>query len=469
MKGEENSKKRSFFKKVRWRTTEYIERIKKLYEKTKKLAKETPEETKLYEKWVNIVKESYKTNNPDRKFRLEHIERLNTGADITFVYGKKGIGKSWELARLVRKMRMQASIDSRKEGKEINYEFLFIRNRQQDEDGVINMFQDEIWPVYLEDGFIYWKEQEKPGQPKRNKGISQKKLAGYFGYTTGQGFEKWQGGSYPNVRLIIWDECNDIKGGGLNEDTLRRFCVLQSSFIRDKKDKESVKTYMFGNHLDNGEDNINMFLSRLGIGTNARLKFIDEYSEENPKELISRILYLNTTEHYKGIESQQGLATQFLSQREKQGLYENKPISLGEKEWYDEDEVNHSIPLTSLVFKIKENGESIKYISYFCMNEENKIICWVEKFHPRNIKNFYVPFTNDPTFSNFHQAPVLLAEEEWVDWLDWIFQILSVGEMYFGYNGSSRLFEKIWLEDWSKLYKQQRNRERNYNRQFNRK
>lgn len=66
---------------------------------------ETPQERKLYETYVKIVKESFNTEeNKFRKFRLGHVDQLGIEYDILFLYGKKDSGKTWQAAEYVRNL-----------------------------------------------------------------------------------------------------------------------------------------------------------------------------------------------------------------------------------------------------------------------------------------------------------------------------------------------------------------------------
>lgn len=87
-----------------------------------------------------IMLEDFKTNNPERKFRFEHIEQLLTKHRIypypnaIMCYGKKNIGKTWALARKLREMH----------AKDPKAQFIFIRNNEQDIVAVENMMHDDI-------------------------------------------------------------------------------------------------------------------------------------------------------------------------------------------------------------------------------------------------------------------------------------------------------------------------------------
>lgn len=142
----------------------------------------------------------------------------------------------------------------------------------------------------------------------------------------------------------MWDECNSVEGG-LTTDVFQSVNVFLSSIIRDKK---GVKGFMFGNLL--GKENI--FLARLGVNSKTKLKIIDIHKDRNEKkELLSRLLYLNTGDLFRGIEEQSGLATQFLDEVEHLNLLHNRPGITDEKSQYEELDLKNYQPLFCFVFE----------------------------------------------------------------------------------------------------------------------
>lgn len=87
-----------------------------------------------------IMLEDFKVDNPERKFRFEHIEQLLAKHKIypypnaILCYGKKNIGKTWALARKLREMHHR----------DPSAQFIFIRNQEQDMVAVENMLNDDI-------------------------------------------------------------------------------------------------------------------------------------------------------------------------------------------------------------------------------------------------------------------------------------------------------------------------------------
>lgn len=160
---------KELFKSQHWLTKEYKASQKKLSKFLKDRGSQTKLEKQMEKDLREIMLADFETNNPERKFRFEHIESLlkmhkvNPRPNIVFVYGKKNIGKTWALARKLREMH----------DRDKDAQFIFIRNKQQDETAIEQMFNEEIWPVKLIGGKLYWKQQDKKGRPKK-----QERLAG---------------------------------------------------------------------------------------------------------------------------------------------------------------------------------------------------------------------------------------------------------------------------------------------------
>lgn len=192
------------------------------------------------------------------------------------------------------------------------------------------------------------------------------KPCGIFVYCTqgSKGMERWQGGDWQNLKFWYWDECNSIEGG-LTQEVFQRVVVFLSSMIRDKKD---VKGLMTGNLLEKN----NIFLERLGVSSKTRLKIFKVHKDNDPKqEVLSTMLYLNTGDLFKGIEAQVGLPTQFLSEKELEGLLSNRPGLVSTKSIYEELDLKNLAPLYSFVYRVSEENAltgiatETDYIFYF--------------------------------------------------------------------------------------------------------
>lgn len=192
---------------------------------------------------------------------------------------------------------------------------------------------------------IFKKEDIQEGKRKGKGSNKNPEPCGIFGYATkgARGFERWQGGNWDRVKFWYWDECNSIEGG-LNHDVFLRLNVFLSSMIRDKK---NVKGLMTGNLLEKS----NIFLERLGVGSRTRLKIFKVHKDNDPrKEVLSTMLYINTGDLFKGIESQSGLASQFLTEKEMTSLLSNRPGELAGKAIYEEVDLKNLKPLFAFVF-----------------------------------------------------------------------------------------------------------------------
>lgn len=174
---------------------------------------------------------------------------------------------------------------------------------------------------------------------------------------SGNGTQRLQGSTYENVKLIVWDECNDTDGSKLTPEALHRLYILSSSIVRGK---DRVETYMMGNLLSKQDESINIFLSRLGVDPKVRLKIIDTHKDNDKrKPVMSRLLYLNVLDDYKGIEGQKTLLSQFVTEAELDSLLKNIPKSLQTKCIYSEYSfVRNLVPMFSLCFRLKEEGKA---------------------------------------------------------------------------------------------------------------
>lgn len=431
------------FKRQRWLTKEYRKAQRQYLKELKQLSSQTPLEKRMESDLKEIMLEDFKTDNPYRKFRFEHIEKLldkhkiNPYPNAILCYGKKNIGKTWALARKLREMHLR----------EPNAQFVFIRNHEQDLVAVQNMMQDSIWPVILIKDKFYWKEDVKLNS--RGKKSVTAKVAGWFAWMSGNGTQRLQGSAYENVRLIIWDECNDTDGSKLTPEALHRLYVLSSSIVRGK---EMVETYMMGNLLSKQDNSMNIFLSRLGIDPKVRLKMIDSYRDnDSSKEIMSRLLYLNVLDDYAGIESQKSLLSQFITEREHDALLKNIPGDLVSKCIYSAYRFIRLSPLFCLCFRLREKGGVFKnYILYLAkVPKKVEFVMWIDEFDPLRIKLGYdVPITNDDVIGGLHVAPFYVKDSKFLRYVRLIASVLRSGQLWFGYNDTLLKFMQIW-EKWS--------------------
>lgn len=137
--------------------------------------------------------------------------------------------------------------------------------------------------------------------------------------------------------------------------------------IRDKEGSKKVVGIMTGNLLEKN----NIFLERLGVSSKTNLKIFEINKDKSKKkQVLSRLLYLNTGDLFKGIEDQKGLATQFLTDDEFAGLLNNRPGVYSHKAQYEQIELKDFIPRLAFVFRDDvqdlHNAKSIKvdYVAY---------------------------------------------------------------------------------------------------------
>lgn len=227
----------------------------------------------------------------------------------------------------------------------------------------------------------------------------------------------------------MWDECNSVEGG-LTTDVFQSVNVFLSSIIRDKK---NVKGFMFGNLL--GQENV--FLARLGVNSKTRLKIIDIHKDRSEKkELLSRLLYLNTGDLFRGIEEQSGLATQFLDEVEHLNLLHNRPGITEEKSQYEELDLKGYQSLFSFVFEdvteVVLGKQKIKpFILYaYRIPSSRRIVVWIDEFKPSFIrKGFKLILTGDRTLSNQYSMVLYQEKEDLSPLFEFLAEMLEAGEV----------------------------------------
>lgn len=446
--------KEKLFKHQTWLTPEYKRDQKRHIKFIKQRSEQTPLEKKIYEDMKAIAQEDFKDNNKEEKFRLWHLDKALEKNNIApghykFYYGKKNIGKTWELARRLRRMKAENP----------EAQFIFVRNKLQERSAAEECFKDEIWPVEISNNKIYWKED---GNKKKKR--TDRKQAGIFVWSSAGGFQTIQGSAHKNVELIIWDECNDTQGNTLTPETLYRFYIFTSSIARDKGqyNTKPIEVIMTGNLLSKGDQTMNVFLSKLKVNPEVTLKILDIHKDGDiRKEVVSRMIYVNTMDFYKGLESQVGLAGHFLDEEESSSLLLNVQKKYINKSIYSEFDFYKTIPHLSIVFTLKEEGLFNTYILYIGRVKESLVyVAWVEPFRPTNIKLGWKPITQDLLISCNFVAPVYLKEKQFCSVLKFIANLLLLGQLFYGYNNSLTLFMKFWLE-YEPLYQRGKNNAKN--------
>lgn len=120
------------FKNFRYLDRDYLILQRKKYNKQVKISEESVQERKLYETYVRLVKESFKGENTQKKFRLAHVDQLGIDYDILFLYGKKDSGKTWQAAIHIRNL-LQKYPDA---------QIAFIRNSLEEAKGFREMMNN---------------------------------------------------------------------------------------------------------------------------------------------------------------------------------------------------------------------------------------------------------------------------------------------------------------------------------------
>lgn len=254
--------------------TEKIEKLKSItYQQTK-------EEKELYKKFEEIAR-----SDPDKKFKFSHIEELGVNADIVVVYGKKGIGKTYQISRLIDKLA--------EEDKEA--EVILVRNTVSEFQALEKQLTVSYCPVYMKgkgnNPTLLHKEFIRDGSPR---------YMGFCVALTGFSLESAKGAEYPNIRLIIWDECTNIgEGTSYDASDIHRFITFFDSIIRNKT---NVKIYIFGNFHRNTDGKVSdVLLDTLRIPYGCTLKLRESTSKDGQSK--SRLLFINTGSLYSGIDA----------------------------------------------------------------------------------------------------------------------------------------------------------------------
>lgn len=253
---------------------EKIEKLKNItYQQTK-------EEKELYKKFEAIA-----GKDPDKKFKFSHIEELGVDADIVVVYGKKGIGKTYQISRLIDKLA--------EEDKEA--EVILVRNTISEFQALEKQLSVDYCPVYMKgkgnNPKLFHKELLKEGSER---------YMGFCAALTGFSLESAKGAEYPNIRLIIWDECTNIgEGTSYDSSDIHRFITFFDSIIRNKT---NVKIYIFGNFHRNTDGKVSdVLLDTLRIPYGCTLKLRESTSKDGKNK--SRLLFINTGSLYSGIDA----------------------------------------------------------------------------------------------------------------------------------------------------------------------
>lgn len=414
---------------------EILKKLKKWHEFIESRVGESKYEKALFTKFQKGVEEHFKDPNVPRKFHLEHIYNLNIDWDILFLYSKKDVGKTWQIVEYINRERNLYP----------DMQVVYIRNTKEETKVLNTQFDEPRWPFYMRNEKLYWKNPKFP-----NRRSFKDKQAGLVSYTGGSsGFRKWQGADHPNVRVVVWDECNSL-AGGLTPSVIRDFQIFTSSIIRDKK---GVKIFMFGNHLRAN----NIFLNALHVTSETKLKVIKS------ADGLSTLLYLNTGDMYEGIEKQVGLPTQFGSVNDSADLFTNRPKYRGTKNIYDEQYFFKVLkPVRAIVFTSKRFPEKDIKVRYLIMYlskdplEEGKYGMWLEEYTDDTFKweinptipehGRFMPIGFEPTVLNVFQYVKRVEEDIVGSIFRSIKRLNERGRIWYGTNNTFAMWESIFSD-----------------------
>lgn len=242
---------------------------------------QTEEEKELYKKFCDIA-----NADPHQKFKFEHVEKLGVNADVVVIYGKKGIGKTYQISKIIHEL---AETDPKAE-------VVLIRNTISEFAALEKQLSVDYCPIYLKGRTtnlprLFHKTHLRGGKPR---------CMGFCTALTGFALESAKGAEYPNTRLIIWDECTNIgAGNSYDSSDIARFITFFDSIIRNKQD---VKIYIFGNFHRNTDGKVSdVLLDTLKIPYGCTLKKRKVTSKNGKNE--STFLYINTGSLYSGIDN----------------------------------------------------------------------------------------------------------------------------------------------------------------------
>lgn len=264
---------------------------------------QTEEEKELYSKFCEIA-----NKDPDQKFKFDHIHQLGVNADVVIIYGKKGIGKTYQISKII------SDLSERDE----NAEVILIRNTISEFSALEKQLTVSYSPITLK------------GRTTNNPSLFHKTLLrgdkprymGFCAALNGFALEAAKGAEYPNIRLIIWDECTNV-GSSTSYDAgdIARFITFFDSIIRNKT---NVKIYIFGNfHRTTSGKVSDVLLDTLRIPYGCTLKKRTVYSKN--KKNKSTFLYVNTGSLYSGVDNNAKIS--LFGEQIQDDLYFNMPKS----------------------------------------------------------------------------------------------------------------------------------------------
>lgn len=265
---------------------------------------ETEEEKRLFKKFEEIA-----NSDPDEKFKFEHVERLGVDANVVVIYGKKGIGKTYQISKIIEKI---AEDDPKAQ-------IVLMRNTVAEFQALEKQMMDEISPIEMKG-----KSSNSPTLWHKTLRVEGKeRYMGWCAALNGFSMESAKGADHKLIRLIIWDECTNLgTGNDYDASDIYRFVTFLDSVIRTKK---NVKIFIFGNFHRNSDGKVSDVLLdtlRIPYGSNLKLRTVSSKDGSNK----IRFLFINTGSLYKGIDANATISL-FAGEIAQEDLYSNTPVS----------------------------------------------------------------------------------------------------------------------------------------------
>lgn len=393
------------------------EREKKLIQAWNERGKENKRDKEIYQQFIEIA-EKFKDVN-DNRFRLDYVYKLNLDWNILILLGKKNIGKTYNIHRLI------------DECIATDREVFMVRVKAREIESALRpFFDDPRSKVRIKGrGSGTYDLVVKPTNDKeRNK--KARKVGSCCSIST---LTAYQGASYPKVKYIIWDECiTDGVAQKITNSEIRAFERFISSIVRDKKD---VKVFIFGNLLSKVEAHKgDPLLGFYGIDASCGCKYIEAKDKTH-----ASILFLNTKSMFKGIEDQGVLGGIDDSNEANLLINELSGSSIktvGEAAYYN------SIPLYTLVFTYDTIAQSIHIRRVEIPDFPTYLIVRIKLFNEKDIvggtDNNARSFTNEESlFNTYSHCMIFIDKEQWDDCVTMFLQFLECGRVLYADDDSA--------------------------------
>lgn len=389
------------------------------------------EEKELYEKFCEIA-----NADPDEKFKFEHIEKLGVPADVVVVYGKKSIGKTYQINKIIWELAENDPLGQVILLRNTVSEFKALRRQLTVKESCISLKGSNNNPSLFHKYLTSW--DDKP------------RYMGFCAALNGSALEAAKGAEYPHIRLIIWDECTNVgAGNSYNSSDIYRFVTFFDSIIRNKK---NVKIYIFGNFHRNTDGKVSdVLLDTLKIPYGCTLKTREVLSSDGKNK--STFLYINTGSLYSGVDNNSKVA--LFSDEIQEDLYSNMPQSHSDMVGSLNLFYSHK-PEYGLVFNDGTETYILLISSYIeKKNKEQLEINWMihmEKF-PSNNAFVHDLLTSDIGLYNeyrSHDLQLIMEQEERL-YIHDLYEMCLQRSLYYTGDISRELF-RIQMSKWQTKY-----------------